>query len=225
MSILAYHLWARIVPIWNDRDLPAYMGPPAWAMAHLIVLMVLNSLTLFALSVLLIQSVHSLAVNTTTIEGWEIDKHEALVKRSRKSGGYVYANGGQRIRVEHQEFPYDIGIWRNLCQGMGTSIVPLWFLPFAPGPEIETAADFEVNEFEDPSKVWPPPDPDKMTRASRPVPIDPNLEMPSYKSAAEEIAAFKKRQEADFARRRIVAAREASEKDNAKDNEELTDGD
>lgn len=221
MSILAYHLFRRIAPIWNDRLLPAYLGPPVWTMAHLLVLVVLNSITLFALAILLVRSVYSLAINTTVIEGWEIERHEALVKRSRKSGGYVYANGGQRMRVERQEFPYDIGIWRNLCQGMGTSLVFLWFLPFGPAPKIETAAKFDVNGFEDASKVWPPPDPDKMPRPPRH--LDQDLEVRSYISPAEEKEAFKKRQQEDFARRDRKRTKNTVENEGGSDEDEPED--
>jgi palmitoyltransferase len=206
MSILAYHLFRRIVPIWNDRNLPSYLGPPTWTLVHLLLLVVLNGFTLFALAILLVRSVYSLAIYTTMIESWEIERHEALVRRARKSGGYVYGSGGQKMRVERQEFPYDIGIWRNLCQGMGTSVFLLWFLPFAPGPEIETGASFEVNGFEDASKVWPPPDPDKMPRAA--IRLDQDPEIRSYRSPAEEKIAFRQRQEEDFARRRRNATKE-----------------
>jgi palmitoyltransferase len=198
MSILAYHLFRRAILIWDSRRLPAYLGPPVWAMAHLFVLIAVNSLTLFALSILLARAVYGLAANTTTIESWEIERHEALVERSRKTGGYVYANGGQQMRVEHQEFPYDIGIWKNLCQGMGTSNVLMWFMPFGGGPGIESAAEFEVNGFEDASKVWPPPDPDKVPRAPRSSDKDEDIKV--YGSPAEEIEAFKRRQQKDYER-------------------------
>jgi palmitoyltransferase len=219
MSILAYHLFRRVLVIWDDRRLPAYLGPPTWAMAHLLVLVIVNSLTLFALAILLVRVIYCLAINTTMIESWEIERHEALVKRSRKSGGYVYANGGQMMRVERQEFPYDIGIWRNLCQGMGTSIVFLWFLPFGPAPGIESAAMFEVNGFEDAAKVWPPPDPDKMPRASHR--LDQDLEVRVYGSPSEEKEAFRRRQLQDFERRRGVTTDDTMEEGSSSDEEEL----
>lgn len=160
------------------------------------VLVVVNSITLFALSILLVRSVYSLAINTTMIESWEIERHEALVYRAKKTGGYVYANG-QKVRVERQEFPYDVGIWRNLCQGMGTSNVLLWFLPFGGAPGIEKAANYDVNGFEDETKVWPPPDPDKMVRTWRPSVPEEVME---YGSPSEQMEAFKKRQQKDYER-------------------------
>lgn len=219
MLILTYHLFRRVAVIWDERLLPAYLGPPTWAIAHLLVLTVLNGITLFALVILLIRSVYSLSVNTTMIESWEIERHESLVKRSRKSGGYVYANGGQKMRVEKQEFPYDIGIWRNLCQGMGTSVIIFWILPFGPTPSMDNAGKFEVNGFEDASKVWPPPDPDKMPRATRR--LDQNLELRQYGSPAEEKEAFRRRQQDDFERRRRPVVENFVEEDSNSDESEL----
>lgn len=220
MSILAYHLFKRVLIIWGDRHLPAYLGPPAWAMAHLLVLVSVNSLVLFALSILLVRAVYSLAINTTMIESWEIERHEALVKRSRKTGGYVYANNGQKMRVQRQEFPYDIGIWKNMCQGMGTSMPLLWFLPFGPAPGIESAANFEVNGFEDATKQWPPPDPDKMPRAPRHLGEGPEVQV--YENAAEEKEAFRRRQEKDFERRRAVTtAVDTADESSDSDEDEL----
>jgi palmitoyltransferase len=195
MSILTYHLFIRVLIIWANRNLPAYLGPPVWTMVHLFVLVLVNSITLFALSILLVRSIYSLAINTTMIESWEIERHEALADRARRTGGYVYTNG-QKMRIQRQEFPYDVSIWRNLCEGMGTNIVPLWFLPFGGAPGIGKAVKYEVNGFEDESKSWPPPDPDKMPRNWRPS----AEEVREYESREEEIEAFKKRQRKDYER-------------------------
>lgn len=79
-----------------------------------------NTLTLFTLSILLIRVVWSLAVNTTTIEGWEIERHETLLRRARYLNGYLSAPDGTQVRITKQEFPYDIGILQNIVQGMNT---------------------------------------------------------------------------------------------------------
>jgi palmitoyltransferase len=194
MSLLTYHVSIRASALFSNRNLPAYLGPPTWAMAHLLVLIIVNSITLFALSILLVRATYSLAINTTMIESWEIERHEALVERARKTGGWVYGSGGQRVRVERQEFPFDIGIWKNLVQGMGTANVVAWFLPFGGGPGIESAASFEVNGFEDESKVWPPPDPDKMPRVQRKVDEDVDVQ------GVGEVEAFRRRQAKDYER-------------------------
>lgn len=88
---------------------------------HLFVLFVVNSLTLFALFILLIRSLWSLGTNTTTIESWEIERHKTLLRRARYFGGYLDGPGGVKVRIEKQEFPYDIGIWGNVKAGMGGS--------------------------------------------------------------------------------------------------------
>lgn len=97
------------------------MGPTMTQIAHLFVLVVLNSLTVFALGILLIRTIWALGSNTTTIESWEIERHETLVRRARHYGGYLQGPGGIRVRIKKQEFPYDIGIWSNIKAGMGGS--------------------------------------------------------------------------------------------------------
>lgn len=131
------------------------------------------------------------------IESWEIERHEALIERSRKTGGFVYANGGYKVRVVRQEFPYDIGIWKNLVQAFGTRNVLLWILPFGGAPGVESAYNWEENGFEDEGKTWPPPDPDKMTKGlRREVPKDER----DYGTIEEEKEAFRRRQENDYKR-------------------------
>ena len=120
------------------------------------------------------------------------------MERSRKTGGFVYANGGQRMRVQRQEFPYDVGFWKNICQGMGSAFPPLWFVPLAGAPREESAIDWEENGFEDVGKMWPPPDPDKMPRAQRN--LAEEVGEIEYKSGREEVDAFRERQQRDFMR-------------------------
>lgn len=120
MAYLEYFLYVRAAILWKDRKMPSYLGPSPAQLIHLFVLVVANSITLFALSILLVQSVWGLASNTTTIERWEIERHEALLRRARHLGGYLDGPDGQRVRIFRQEFPYDIGIWQNVKQGMGS---------------------------------------------------------------------------------------------------------
>ena len=63
--------------------------------------------------------------NMTTIEEWEIERHETLLRRAKVSGGFLYGPDGIEVRITQQEFPYDIGIWKNIVQGMGTSNVQI----------------------------------------------------------------------------------------------------
>ena len=90
---------------------------------HLFLLVAANSVTLFVLSILLIRNIWCLGANTTTIEGWEIERHKTVLRRARYFGGYLDGPDGVRVRIERQEFPYDIGIWQNFKQGMGSGNV------------------------------------------------------------------------------------------------------
>jgi palmitoyltransferase len=153
------------------------------------------------LCILLVRTAWSLGVNVTTIESWEIERHERIVRRARVFGGYLDGPDGIKVRIQKQEFPYDVGIWRNITHGMD-SIFPIkWLWPFAATP-CGSGLEFETNGFEDPSTSWPPPDPDRMPRMPRHVdPGDvftyPNRPLSDY----NEIEAFKKRQQEDLLRR------------------------
>lgn len=131
------------------------------------------------------------------IESWEIERHESLLSRARKNGGFVYANGGTKVYVRTQEFPYDIGIWKNLVQTFGTGNVLFWVFPYGGGPGVESAGKWEENGFEDEGLPWPPLDPDKMTKSFRKGEV---RDTRKYGTAEEEKEAFKKRQENDYKR-------------------------
>lgn len=115
----------RQLPFMTCVDTNQYLGPPAWQLVHLFVLVIVNSITLFALSTLLIRTLYHLGGNTTTIEGWEIERHETLLRRARVLGGYLDGPDGIRVKIQRQEFPYDIGIWTNIKQGMGSGNVSM----------------------------------------------------------------------------------------------------
>ncbi|KAI7280249.1 hypothetical protein KC345_g4894 [Hortaea werneckii] len=130
----------------------------------------------------------------TTIESWEIERHEAVLRRARVLGGYDDGPDGARVRVEHQEFPWDVSFWFNLCQGMGTSNPLAWIWPFAPSPSVESGLVFEHNGIDNPSKPWPPPDPDRMMRAVRRPANGTGFTQPM------DVDSFRARQAADLAR-------------------------
>lgn len=139
MSYLEYFLYIRGAVIWNNRhwpsvglfdqirdqstNIPQYLGPSAFQLVHLFLLIVANSIVLFALIILLVRTVWCLAINNTSIEVWEIERHETLLRRARYLGGYLDGPDGAKVRIVRQEFPYDIGIWQNFRQGMGTGNV------------------------------------------------------------------------------------------------------
>ncbi|KAI5266204.1 S-adenosyl-L-methionine-dependent methyltransferase [Aureobasidium subglaciale] len=63
-----------------------------------------------------------------------------------------------------QEYPWDIGIFSNVAQGMGSWNPLAWFWPFSFTPSVESGLEFEDNGLEAPGTTWPPPDPDRMFR-------------------------------------------------------------
>ena len=83
----------------------------------------MNSLTLFILAILLARSIWSIGANETTIEAWEVERHETILRRAKRNGGFLTVPGGDDIRIERHEFPYDIGIWSNMGQSMSTENV------------------------------------------------------------------------------------------------------
>lgn len=215
-------LWPRVSHVWENRHLPSYLGPSMFQLAHLFMLCIANSVTLFALMILLVRNVWCLSVNTTTIEGWEIERHKTLVRRAKYFGGWLDGPDGARVQIRKQEFPFDIGIWKNVKQGMGTGNPLSWFWPFASTPLVLTGLEFETNGFEDPKLLWPPPDPDRIQRKQ--IAVGNGEDAFVYQDAGstpeETMAAFRQRQEADLVRRRKpfvqrieaqVASQESSE--------------
>ncbi|KAB2577724.1 Palmitoyltransferase pfa4 [Lasiodiplodia theobromae] len=196
-----YLLYIRGAEIWQKRHLPSYLGPTAPQLSHLFILIIVNSLSLFGVGIMTLRFGQMFAQNITTIESWEIERHETLLNRARYLGGMLDGPDGKRIRIKKQEFPYDIGIFANMAQAMGTSNFLAWFWPFASTPPNETGLSFEVNGFEDLSVTWPPPDPDRMPRPRRQFNAEDAFthKVPDFDDQ-QAMADFKKRQEEDLKR-------------------------
>ncbi|OQD88844.1 hypothetical protein PENANT_c003G08135 [Penicillium antarcticum] len=199
MSYLESCLWQRGSFVWKNSNLPSYLGPTLGQLIHLFILFMVNSVTVFALFILLIRSLWSLGTNTTFIESWEIERHATLVRRSRVLGGYLEGPGGIRVQIRKQEYPYDIGIWANVKQGMGGSVNFIsWFWPLARSPDRRSGWEYETNDFEEPGVSWPPPDPDRI-----PMPFNSKLgpnSPQSYANIQQEIDAFNRRKAEDMKR-------------------------
>ncbi|KAH0832797.1 Palmitoyltransferase pfa4 [Fonsecaea pedrosoi] len=191
MVYLEYLLFVRAGVVWENRNLPS--------LVHLLILIIVNTLTLFLVSVTFLRTVWGLGANVTTIESWEIERHEQLLRRARALGGYLDGPDGIRVKIVKQEFPYDIGIWNNIVQGMGTANFLAWFWPFSATPT-SSGLVFETNGFEDPGTTWPPPDPDRMPRLERPLESVHSAFVHDHNefSPNDEMEAFKRRQQADF---------------------------
>ncbi|DAA77842.1 TPA_exp: putative Palmitoyltransferase with autoacylation activity Pfa4 [Trichophyton benhamiae CBS 112371] len=206
MIYLERFLYIRIAVVWSNRSLPSYYGPSLAQLGHLFVLAITNTVVLLALSILLLRNIWMLGANETTIEGWEIERHRTLCRRARALGGYLEGPDGVKVWIKKQEFPYDIGVWNNIRDGMGGSNnIFGWFWPFSRTPDRRTGLEFEVNGFEDESLIWPPPDPDRMSRNTPQRQDRTTLLGDGQNFDYDEIEAFHKRQEADYLRQRAVS--------------------
>lgn len=176
------------------------LGPSVQQMIALFLLLVVNSLTLFMVGITFFRACYALCCNVSTIESWEIERHEQLLRRAKVLGGYLDGPNGSKVRIRRQEFPFDIGILRNIAAGMGSSNPLSWLFPFARTPAT-AGLSFETNGFEDPGSSWPPPDPDRMPRLQR---NDEALEAFDTQhrglSNDQEIQAFRRRQQDDYNR-------------------------
>ena len=199
-SVAKCEIQSRLIQSLHTKS-EQYLGPSAGQLVHLFLLTVINSMTLLLVFIMLVRTLWSAGGNITMIEGWEIERHERLVRRARVLGGYLDGPDGIKVKIERQEFLYDIGIWNNLVQNFGTRNIFAWLWPFAATPR-ESGIEFEVNGFEELSKTWPPPDPDRIPRLQRqPHPSEAFTYQRRPLSDYEEIEAFKRRQEEDVRRR------------------------
>lgn len=208
---LARFLYLRFADLWANRALPSYLGPSLPVLVHLTLLSLVCFFTSLALFILFFSTVRGWVLNETMIEGWELDRHTALCERSsgRRGDGDVWSvtgPDGKRLRLERVEFPYDVGIFDNLAQAMGTRNVLAWFFPFAGNPEIGrdgrgSGWEWPENGLNRREGMWPPPDPDKMRRGLGGWPAardaENSVRLPRYASKEDELEAFKSRQEAD----------------------------
>lgn len=192
-------------------------------MVHLVLLGMFAGLTSIALGILLVTTIRGWVLNQTMIEGWEAERHEAVLERHRKGGWWTNdddddAYGRPRVRIDRIEFPYDLGFFDNMAQAMGTRNILSWLDPFVGGgPTVNneqvgkgTGWEWEENGFNDREGMWPPPDPDKMRRggikrkwpgAAAAREEEETVIDKRWANPQDEITAFRARQEMDLRRR------------------------
>ncbi|GAO16715.1 hypothetical protein UVI_02002610 [Ustilaginoidea virens] len=213
--ILGFLLWQRFHSLWEARHLPAYLGPTLPALIGLAVTSLICFFTSLALGIMLATTAKSWLFNCTMIEGWQLERHEAVLDRGGRDWWDFNGPDGMKIRFERVEFPYDLGIWANMSQAMGTSNFLLWLCPFAGNPKVGqdgkgTGWEWEENGFNPREGMWPPLDPEKIQRADRQWPAarrDYAAEMRDVEpSSAEQICAFRERQLMDTLRPKTLLA-------------------
>lgn len=231
---LAYYIGWLIYPrfraLYDNRDLPSYLGPSVPVLIHLTLLMLVGVITEFALLVMLVSTGKSWVVNTTMIESWEIEKHEALLSRGQ-AGCMTCPHPNDEASdfeedhcPEQIEFPYDVGFFANMAQAMGSNIPLLWFLPiFGSTTELDTDQSkpgwsWPENGFNDQYGMWPPVDPEKQRRDRALYGAEADAERlrefeETHKDISDEQmkAAFRARQEADIARQKARLLAELEE--------------
>lgn len=231
---LNYFVLQRMKGIWSERHLPAYLGPTLPQLIFLTIISLVSAATTIALGVLLFTTIRGWVFNSTMIEDWEVERHEAVLARlegnsdSSASGDFWGADGESGVLLAHLnriEFPYDLGFFSNMGQAMGTSNPMLWFFPFAGGPTINintpgkgTGWEWEENGFNDLPGMWPPPDPEKLRRAQSGWPgaasrveAEETYYKNHYDTPEDAKAAFAQRQLADIQRRRQFFRAQAQE--------------
>lgn len=222
----SYLLWPRLRALfWDNSALPSYLGPSVPVITHLALLAIFGGLTSVALFVLLITTGRSWVLNQTMIEGWEQERHDAVLARQQRGGSWWSEEDhgrGRSAPVARVEFPYDIGFFDNMAQAMGTRNILSWLDPLVGGgPRVGkdvgkgTGWEWEENGFNDREGMWPPPDPDKTRRGvpgagsrtwdARRRREEEKEEMQNidakWQHPREEVAAFRARQEMDLRRR------------------------
>lgn len=212
---LGYLLFLRFEVLWETRLMPAYLGPSLAGLISLSLISLVNFFTSLLLGIMLITTLRNWIFNQTMIEGWEIERHDAVGDRGGRDFWDILGPNGEKYQYERLEFPYDIGFFANMAQAMGTSNVLLWLWPLSGNPKISkdargTGWDWEENGFNRIEGLWPPLDPEKIRKKNRKWPSarrDFQEELRRAQlSPEEEKAEFKKRQQADDRRRRMLMA-------------------
>ncbi|KAH6885944.1 DHHC palmitoyltransferase-domain-containing protein [Thelonectria olida] len=213
-------LWERFSVLWDNRRMPAYLGPSLAGLISLSILSLVCFFTSLALFIMVVTTAKSWVVNQTIIEMWEEERHETLADRPAKDWWDVVGPNGQKINFEKLEFPYDIGFFKNMAQAMGTRNVLLWLWPLAGNPTISkdgrgSGWDWEENGFNRIEGLWPPPDPEKIRRNNRAWPAArrdyaEELRLANL-SSEDQKAEFRKRQAQDERRKRRMLLAELEE--------------
>ncbi|KAF9099410.1 Palmitoyltransferase [Mortierella sp. AD031] len=112
-------------------------GPTKWQIIFLAVNILVDGGVLLAVGILCSYHLWSLMTNTSTIEVWEQEKVEAMIKKGK---------------LRKAKFPYDVGCLRNYRQILGDNI----FFWLWPQPMQGSGTEFEVTDDKDAATVWPP---------------------------------------------------------------------
>ncbi|KAG0259200.1 Palmitoyltransferase [Mortierella polycephala] len=137
-SCMVLLIWRIVDAIQNETY---YMfrddGPTKTQIIFMAVNIMVDGCVLLAVGMLCVYHLWSLMTNTSTIEAWEQEKVEGMIKKGK---------------IRKTKFPYDIGCMRNYRQVLGPSIW-LWLWP---QHMLGSGTEYEVNDDKDAAKIWPP---------------------------------------------------------------------
>ncbi|KAG0331216.1 Palmitoyltransferase [Podila horticola] len=114
-------------------------APTARETVFLVLNIFVDGGVLLAVGTLCIYHLWSMMSNTSTIEVWEKEKVEGMIKKGK---------------IRKTKFPYDVGCMKNYRQVLGPSVW-LWMWP---QEMLGSGTEYEVIEDKDAAKIWPPRD-------------------------------------------------------------------
>ncbi|ODQ65489.1 zf-DHHC-domain-containing protein [Nadsonia fulvescens var. elongata DSM 6958] len=142
-SMILYHLLVRAYGLYRDRFLPMYLIQKS-DLVFTIILIPVSFFVLLTISILTVRVISNTIDGKTEIETWECERVESLIRRKIVPKPlYDESETG---------FPYDIDIWINLTEALGSPF--LWLFPF--GSPKGDGLHFQKNEQADEGAIWPP---------------------------------------------------------------------
>lgn len=178
-AISSFYLTKQLLHYWRDRDLPAYLVSRL-DLTLVIVAAPLSWLVLFSVGVLAARSCYFLASGMTQIESWEYERIESSIESPHllrklernlqlffgapQSSGGAPSSGdrllkqlqGDEISIDDINFPYDISLWANVVNAIGS---PVSWLCLTHSPACD-GLSFKKNEYcldnDISSLPWPP---------------------------------------------------------------------
>ncbi|KAG0370612.1 DHHC palmitoyltransferase-domain-containing protein [Gamsiella multidivaricata] len=137
-SCMVLLLWRLVDAVQNETY---YMytgdGPTKTQIVFMAVNIVVDGGVLLAVGFLTIYHLWSMISNTSTIEVWEQEKVDAMIKKGK---------------IRKVKYPYDVGCLRNYRQVLGEST---WFWLW-PQSMVGSGTEFDVIQDKDAALIWPP---------------------------------------------------------------------
>ena len=201
--------------VWREQRLPAYLGPAAFHVALLVGTGAAAVAAEIFVGLMGLATAWDLLQGRTTVEAKEMATYESVVERRKSSRGWwgdQDSGSGSEPEgspFEEVEFPYELGLFGNLAEAMG-SRNPLWWIwPFAASPRVDPDGSASgvgwrwLENGDNPRQgMWPPPEVVKSrrgrTRKSERVAVRTTM---VEGDGVLDQDAFRQRQRADLERR------------------------